>query len=79
MSYDAQIRKLVELYGTMRAYEEVSKTCDLQGFDLMCCLRTREFTTELARYAAKRYGRDVYCKAKAMDDVLHAYGQLTLF
>lgn len=70
------LTRLVDSYGTMRAYDEVSRTCDLRGFAAMCAMRHDEFAAQLRIYA-KRY-RDGNA-ARAMDDVLTRYNQLTIW
>lgn len=80
-SYDAQLRMLVELYGVWRAYETVGDTCTLAGFAEMVEERGQLFRSELRRYAFSKYGRKwpKAAVARAMDDVLNARNQLTIF
>lgn len=74
--------QLVELYATMRAYEEVAKTCMLRGFADMAKKRRLEFMDSLSRYTTRYYGR-AHCKSQArahvMDEVLTRYNQLSIW
>lgn len=74
--------RLVELFATYRAYEEVSKTCTLRGYADMVAQRRAAFLDELTRYAM-RYHKSVgdirKAKAKAMDEVVSSYSQLTIW
>lgn len=77
---DSSLRRLVEMYGTWRAYVEVSRTCDLRGFADMVNRRADEFNAELSRYSRTFYGSDSRpMLARSMDDVITLRNQLTLF
>lgn len=74
------LHRLVEMYGTWKAYDEVSRTCDLKGFSGMVSRRADEFNSELRRYSRAVYGSDSRpMLARSMDDVISLRNQLTLF
>ena len=70
---------LVEMYATAKAYDEVSRTCMLIGFSDLRNKRWNDFNAEMRRYARKYYSTDAHPAARAMDDVLNRYNQLTIW
>ena len=73
---ESDLVRLVDAYGTMRAYDEVAKTCNLLGFRGMCEQRRLEYMAGLRKYARRYCGGDT---ARAMDDVIVRYSQMTIW